>query len=424
MINKDILLNSFSQAIDDTLTSVNDELSSVIQNRVDSAVQQEFSQVDIDQKVQIGVDNYLASIVDQTQRDALLSRITVQTDDFVEKLFNNVALDISKQIQAQANDIISTLINGLDFSGVVRHAIHQTLTDIAFVENWPNNSIPIRVLDFDNDSISASVLNGGVAANFSSTGLVDQATRTVLSLNDKGVTVDSNLTVTGNITFNGAVELGSAFFQDLTTAVGSAVEANAVIAAKTTVETELANSVLGSFTTGIDLSNITVNSEPLVKDSRLHKTVIESSIQKVGRLRELDVGGTVNLNDTVRVVKNRVGINTQTPTTALEIWDQEIQILAGKQQANTAFIGLGRPGVLQIGVDGDAAVTILSDNAVTITDLSVGRFERVKLAVSSEVPSTAGTPGDIIFNSDPKSNGVFAWCCLEGTRWAPVRLDI
>jgi hypothetical protein len=79
---------------------------------------------------------------------------------------------------------------------------------------------------------------------------------------------------------------------------------------------------------------------------------------------------------------------------------------------------------LRLGVNRNSAITILPNGAVEIPNLRVGQFEKISMTVSSSIPATAGTPGDIIFNNNPKNNGIFAWICLEGTRWAPVRLDM
>jgi hypothetical protein len=108
----------------------------------------------------------------------------------------------------------------------------------------------------------------------------------------------------------------------------------------------------------------------------------------------------------------------------LDIWDQEVQIVAEKIEANTGYIGLGRMGLLKLGVNRNNAITILPNGGVEIPDLRLGKFEKIAITVAGGIPADPGSPGDIMFNSDPKSNGIFAWVCLEGTRWAPVRLDM
>jgi hypothetical protein len=147
-------------------------------------------------------------------------------------------------------------------------------------------------------------------------------------------------------------------------------------------------------------------------------------LQKVGRLRELDVAGEALINETVYIGRRRLGINTLEPQSALDIWDQEVEIIAEKYEANTGYLGLGKSGTLRIGVDRRNAITIMPNADVEIPGLRIGRLDKISLAVSPDIPTGPGSSGDIIFNNQPMTNGIFAWVCVEGTRWAPVRLDM
>ena len=424
MIDKQTLLNSFDQAIEQSLTALNADLTALMQDRVNQVIQAELESGLLNNRVERGIANFLSVMVDDSHKQLLLSRITQNTDQFVETTFANTLADTQQMINDRAVEIVKGIVSTLDFSAVIRQAIHTVLSDHRYVSNWPANSIQPHLIDFDNAQISASVLNGGIARNFASSGIADFATSTVLTVLNDRITLKGNLRVDGNLSLGGLVNTDSEFYRDLSTNLQQHIVEQAGLLISNQLTEQLAPAIAAAINSGIDAAAIQVRSEPLVQDTKLNRFVTDSNLQKVGRLRELDVGGEVSLYDTMRVVKNRVGINTIEPGATLDLWDQEVQIIAGKSEANTGYIGLGRPGMLRLGVDRNNAITILPNGGVEIPDLRVGRYEKIAMSVSGGVPTDPGTPGDIIFNSDPKSNGVFAWVCLEGTRWAPVRLDM
>lgn len=424
MIDKQTLLNSFDQAISQSLTALNAELADLMQDRVNQVIQSELESGLLSNRVERGIANFLSVMVDESQKQLLLSRIVQNTDQFVETTFANTLADTQQMINSRATEIVKSIVSTLDFNTVVRQAIHTVLSEHRYVQDWPANSIPPHLVDFDNAHISANVLNGGIARNFASTGIADFATSTVLTVLNDRTMIKGNLQVDGNLSLKGLVNTDSEFYRDLSANLQQHIVEQASILISNALAEQLAPAIAAAISSGVDAAAIQVKSEPLVQDTKLNRFITDSNLQKVGRLRELDVGGEVSLYDTVRIVKKRMGINTIEPGSVLDVWDQEVQIIAEKAEANTGYIGLGRPGLLRLGVDRNNAITILPNGGVEIPDLRVGRYEKIAMSVSGGVPTDPGTSGDIIFNSDPKSNGVFAWVCLEGARWAPVRLDI
>ena len=417
-------LDHTRQTINHSLAALNVEMVATINSRIDQMLHTELGQGQLNSKFDIGVVKFLSFLVDENYKQILLSRITQETDTFVATTFAKTLKEIRQSINQRATEIIDDTISTVDLTATVRQAISNVLSDNKFVSAWPKNSIPVDVVNFGGGEISASVLKGGIARNFASTGIVDLASITQVTVFDDRVTVRGNLQVSGNLSLGGLVNTDSEFYRDLSQNLQRDTAEQVGTLVKNEIKLNLIGSITDKFSGGINASAVKFNNVPLVQMGKLNQHVLESNLQKLGRLVELDVGGEVSLFDTVRVHKQRVGINTFEPESTLDIWDQEVQIVIGKKEANTGYIGLGRPGTLRLGVNRNSAITILPNGAVEIPDLRVGQFEKISMTVSSSIPATAGTPGDIIFNNDPKSNGVFAWVCLEGTRWAPVRLDM
>jgi hypothetical protein len=418
------VLNNTQQTLDQSLTKLNSDMNTTVNNRVDQMLRTELAQGQLNSKLDIGVVKFLSYLVDENYKKILLSRITQNTDSFVATTLDRTLNETRQTIYQRATEIINDKISTVDLSATLRQAINNVLSDSKFVALWPKNSVPADVIDFVNSKISADSLNGGVAQNFASTGIADLASTTQVTVSNETVTLRGNLQVDGNLLLNGSINTNSVFYQHLTQTLKETAAEQVGPLVVNEVNTCLSSAINDKFINGINASVVKFNDVSIVDMGKLNQYVIESNIQKLGRLVELNVTGPANLNDTVSVRKNRIGINTTEPEATLDLWDQEVQIIVGKREANTGYIGLGRPGTLKLGVNKNNAITIMPDSVVEIPDLRIGKFEKISMAVSSAIPVTAGTPGDIIFNNDPKSNGVFAWICLEGTRWAPVRLDM
>lgn len=169
---------------------------------------------------------------------------------------------------------------------------------------------------------------------------------------------------------------------------------------------------------GIEFSNVKIGNKPVVDGNVLSDSITESNIQKIGSLKNLRVTGNADIHDTLHVVNGRIGINTDTPDMALNVWDGETTISVGKMTSKRAFIGTTRRHEVALGVNGQGDVVIDSDGNTTIKSLKVGKH---KIGHADQVPGWSGTKGDFIINSSPGKDGVFAWICLGDYRWKALK---
>jgi len=169
---------------------------------------------------------------------------------------------------------------------------------------------------------------------------------------------------------------------------------------------------------GIDFNQVTIDGQALVADGSLSTHIRQSNLQTVGELRTLSVKGTASFHNTAHVVNKRMGINTQEPEMALSVWDEEVAVLLGKHKDKTAYVGTKGAHGIVIGVNRSPQIDIDADGLTTIKRLRVGSH---KISHSAEVPGWAGTKGDIVFNSNPGPDRVFAWVCLGSFRWQVLK---
>lgn len=167
-------------------------------------------------------------------------------------------------------------------------------------------------------------------------------------------------------------------------------------------------------TNGIDFQDITLGGKPLVMEKTLNPKITDTSIEKLGTLRNLTVLGAANLSRTLVARDGRVGINTESPDMALTIWDEEVSVSMGKHSRDRAWIGSSRNHALDMGVNRKRAISIEPDGLVVVDRLRVDRW---RISFGNSVPNHSGTRGDLVFNHDPKPGSPWAWQCLGAFQW-------
>ena len=264
-----------------------------------------------------------------------------------------------------------------------------------------------------------------ILTKFASTGIDDKATVCQLTVMDDMVVIENQLTVKDinvvntaimqDLVVRGTVNIDSPSWRQLALGIADDTLQRLSLDWKETLVTQVADRIKQG---GIEFDRVTVGGEPLIQDHVLSRTVTESSLQKVGVLRDLQVKGEAHLNSTVSVMNRRLGINTETPEMALSVWDEEVSVIIGKHKAKQAYIGTSRDSGVAIGVNRVPHVEIDVDGLTTIKKLRVGLH---KISHDTQVPGWSGTRGDLVFNASPGPDRVFAWVCLGAHRWQTLK---
>lgn len=322
---------------------------------------------------------------------------------------------IRQQLDKAVNDAINKLMNSGDWASQIKsQAVAQ------FVRTM-HKSMPEEIDDKIRDYIDA------VFANFSYTGIDDQASKTELTLmpgvvvaeNDfVSKTVEAVHTVkTNDLIVNGG--MAGKGIKILTDTITNNVFASVMSSAETT----LTESVIEKSKAGINFTNVHIDGSPLIEEGAvLSERIKKSNLIRVGTLNDLTVAGDAVLNDTLTVLRDRIGINTHHPSMSLDVWDEEVQVSIGKHKERTAFIGSNRLQNLEIGVNGKGAITVTDKNLVIIDQLQIGKnlFSHGKTC-----PGYSGSKGDIVFNTDVSAkNPVFAWMCVGAFNWVALSATV
>lgn len=273
---------------------------------------------------------------------------------------------------------------------------------------------------------SMTVFQQDILKNFASTGISDQATSCQITVMDETTVVENELTarnanivntaVVQNLVVKGTVNIDNPSWDQLSDGISQKTLDKLTDEWKTLLTVQVADQIK---TNGIDFDSVTVGGDSLITGNTLSRKITDTSIQSLGVLRTLTVAGESTFNNqTFNVLNKRIGVNTLTPEMALSIWDEEVSVVIGKNKANEAYIGTNRAQGVSIGVNRIPQIEINADGLTRIKQLQVGLH---RIGHDSKVPGWSGTKGDLVFNTSPGEDRVFAWVCLGAYRWQTVK---
>lgn len=295
--------------------------------------------------------------------------------------------------------------------------VHETMSRLSAIDIGPTIK---QQVDENMQRFTNSILN-----NFTSTGIVDRATKCELIVMEDTVVVERGLTATTieavdslrvqNLVVTGSINTDNQSW----TALAADISQQTLDQLTTTWNKDLVDQVVKQIQHhGIDFEQVRVGGKTIIDGNQLTSTITESSLQSVGILKTLQVRGESSFNNTLNVLNKRLGVNTDVPEKALSVWDEEVSIVIGKYKLNQAYIGTNRDQGVVIGVNREPQIEINLDGLTTIKKLQVGLH---KISHATQVPGWSGNKGDIVFNTNLGADRVFAWVCLGAYRWQTLK---
>ena len=344
-----------------------------------------------------GVDQYIDSStikqsIDQAVQDNILNAVNDLGRDpvWLEKIERLINQSMVQRVVAGLSTI--------DIGSLIRQRVDENMVD----------------------------LDSKIVQRLQTPGIQDRAQQSELTVLDENVVVENCLTanridvVTSakikELTVTGSINTDNRAWQTLSEDISKKTLSRLTTEWRASLIDDVEDKIRNR---GINFTQVQIDGVNVVSGDTLSRKITNSSLQKVGALRDLTVSGEAHIYNTVSVLNKRLGVNTQEPEMALSVWDEEVSILAGKFKEKSAYIGTGRLQNLVLGVNRTPAVEIDVDGVTAIKKLRVGVH---RISHGTEVPNYAGTKGDIVFNANPGINdNVFAWQCLGGFKWKLIR---
>jgi hypothetical protein len=124
-------------------------------------------------------------------------------------------------------------------------------------------------------------------------------------------------------------------------------------------------------TMDIDLArnrSYSIDKIPVITSNSLGSGIVNSSLTKVGELQGLRVSGQVEIDNWVffNSASNRLGINTEIPHAALNIVENNVEIILGSFESDVAYIGTYNSTSIDIGTDHKARISIKNTGEILI----------------------------------------------------------
>lgn len=328
--------------------------------------------------------------------ESIANRLNQATEEMVEKTVNEMLMSdawiekIEKLATQRILDRISKKINSIDVNLAIKDTILENKDHL--ISELANNFRTTGIVDIADD-LQLTVMNDAVVVE-------NELHSNDLSV-ERNTHLKGNLLLDGNLAVKGRVNVDNASWQELSEYIGEKTYTRL----KNNFEDSVVDSVVDRAKQGIDFKNITIGGEQLLLNDTLSSNVKKSSLTKVGLLENLSVTG-------------RIGVNTENPTDALSVWDEEVSFCVGKHSSNTGYIGTAKNQDLILGTNRQRQLLLDKNGGVWVDKLTVGKNS---IGHDRNVPNHSGTKGDIVFNIDYKPGLAFAWVCLGNYRWQELR---
>ncbi len=345
------------------------------------------------------------------------------------------------------------------------------------INSLANREAPLPQIN--DRSLSGNAINGGMITNFTSRGISDQSSRMILMVDDDGITVDTidvdtldgNVSVTGNLAVAGSITAQSLHVDELTADIrnerstslefeGGIVAGKGLVwrtpeVSRQFVYHENPHRMFSS--ENIDLArtkHYSIGTVPVITETDLGSTIINSSLTNLGVLDNLSVTGNVDFDGYLfwEAENNRLGIGTDAPNATLSIANLDAEFIIDSEHETGIRIGNWTNDDLQIITDDTTRLTIKangniiagvqgSDNArlhvhgkigvgvsnieadVSLSTAGPIKIDGRKMENGAGAPTSGNyTIGDIVWNTAPTSTGYVGWVCTrDGTPgiWKP-----
>ena len=330
-------------------------------------------------------DGFIPNIEHMVDNTLLTQAVDQAIENLVTKTVNQLVFDdrwmekINTQIARETGDRIKR--------GLIETNVYDTLKKVVL----DNTSVIHEDLDRE------LVIQNGI--------VVVQKHLASETLNtDSDVNVGGALVVDGDLAVKGRISLSNPSFEELS----EVIKNKAIQSLKNDYVKETSTQIKEQIQNGLNIKTILIRGEPIVNEDTLSAGITKSSLNELGTLKSL------NVSTDLSVANKRVGINTNTPTSALTVWDNEISIDIGKRSQNIAQIGTSKAHELAIITNNQEQIKIDKEGIVSVNKLRVGRN---RISTHSETPGWSGAKGDIVFNYNYKVGLPFAWICLGDYRW-------
>jgi hypothetical protein len=420
--------NTFVKQLTDNFLST---VVSQVHEQAVNAVQQQIENINIVSLFEKEIAaNVLPAFTAQVQNkiiNEVTERVkTLNLDNIVNK---HILANVMPRLETYGRDLATREINAklasVNTADIIVQQTNNTVKSVLKTAEYPDQSIPGRAINSTGLVLSGDNIQGGIIKKFESTGIQDSATDCQVTILDAATVFENKLVAAGleiagdavflgNIHVAGEIPEDSAFVKRISGLVANAFNKEY---SDGNFDNYCERTINLIKTTGLASAHVkAADGSSLAEGIKLSDHITRSNLQTVGPLKELQVIGETSLDDTVYVSNKRMGVNTLDPERTLDLWDHEVQIIAGKRMQDTAVIGTIRNQNLILTANNKDQLTLNVDGSVTVKTLNIGKTAH---SSSNRRPTDNRPIATIVWNESPVIGSPVGWISLGGARWAP-----
>ena len=340
---------------------------------------------------------------------------------------------------------------------------------------------PINILEMVSQipdrSLSGNHISGGKILNFSSAGIVDNATAPRLKVTDNAITVEnlnvpnivSDVTFKGNVDIKGTAKIKNLEVESLSADieitqnnsikyVGDNIDGKGFLWSGDDYTRQFVYQSGNIFSSeSIDIGRgkqYLINQVKALDETSLGESIVKSNLREVGRLKGLVVDGQTVINNYFVFDANtdRFGIGTEEPNAALSIAEDGVEIVAGTTDATRGSLGTFGSHDFELLTDNVARLHISTNGNILLGNRN---SSPIQVSVHGKMAIKVNTPdpdvdlhvngpvkfngklqkydnahpsdgeynkGDIIWNSEPALGSYVGWICIKSGNpgnWEP-----
>ena len=394
-------------------------IESELRDKISDEVVKKIAATEVNGIIETLVANQIA---DRVAKFDFVNASQEQLGLIVARLTDQIQKTLAQEANTQINSYITQKLAQVDLNDLISSLIGNKLANMLDSRNFPPQSIPQSAIDFNGLALTGDHIKGGIIEKFGSTGIEDLSTRVQMTLMDQATAFEGpvwapEIKVKGDVSIAGRLSIGE--IDETTPAFTHFIEAASVVV-KSKLDTDLFASYSDIIfnkikTEGLELDRITQGGRDIVKGNQLGYHIVDTNIQRVGLIRDLQTQGESYLSSTLYTTDGRVGVNTMDPSAVLSIWDEEVEINISKRSQDTGIINTPRYQTLVLGANGNNNLTLTPDGSVEVDSISIGS---VLMSSAITIPNYSGITGQIVWNQAPAPGSAIGWVCVGGHLWA------
>jgi len=377
------------------------------------------------------VENYLQSAdLNQIIADTLQKQISNVVLNLTGRIYNDL---ISKR---DLSDEVSQLINGIlrdqllevgskkvteilqqpEMNRIITTSVQSEVHRVAGSYDFPPNSIPFNSIKMDGYEFNATWINNGIHNNFNSTGISDTASKLQLQVTDEGIITTNNISA-DNLLIENSTFLNNVVIDGSITLNGNIENSLSLNQYVSSIANDISlTNIAQANTNDIDISSrsIVVGDKVVLSNDTLGPQIINSNLRKVGNLNELTVSGQAIIHETLVVTDSKVGINTESASGALSVWDEDSEFTLVKHSPKTMYAGSTRITDVILGSNNQEQIGLRTSGIIELN--GPVRFSGLLISIVDGIPERVGEPGEIAILRD----GSAIYRCQGQTTWGKI----